>query len=131
MYSINYQNKSAMKTDMIDYITSTTNIAWKPLVEEGINTSGIFVKILRYDEEQMRASSIILKFEPGAKYPYHNHPGGEELFVLKGECQVNDQLLKAGDYLFTPAGFKHAVKSENGCELLFIIPEEVQILEIS
>ena len=118
-----------MNTNIKNYIARTGNMEWKPLTEEGIDTSGIFVKILRFDEQQQRPPSILLKFEPGAKYPYHNHPAGEEIFVTKGSCMVNDTLLNAGDYLYTPPGFKHSVKTETGCEMIFIIPEEVEILE--
>ena len=118
-----------MDTNIQQYVASTGNMDWKPLAEKGIDTTGIFVKILRFDEQQQRPPSILLKFEPGTKYPYHNHPGGEEIFVIKGSCLVNDTLLNAGDYLYTPPGFKYAVKTENGCELIFIVPEEVEILE--
>jgi quercetin dioxygenase-like cupin family protein len=118
-----------MNTNMQNYIASTGNMSWTPLQEEGIDTTGIFVKILRFDEKQQRPPSIMLKFEPGAKYPYHNHPRGEEIFVLKGSCLVNDTLLNAGDYLYTPAGFKHRVTTETGCEMILIVPEEVEILE--
>jgi quercetin dioxygenase-like cupin family protein len=118
-----------MNANMQDYVASTGNMEWKALAEEGIDTTGIFVKILRFDEKQQRPPSILLKFEPGAKYPYHNHPGGEEIFVTKGSCLVNDTLLNAGDYLYTPPGFKHFVKTETGCEIIFIVPEEVEILE--
>jgi quercetin dioxygenase-like cupin family protein len=118
-----------MDTSMQNYIASTGNMEWRPLAEEGIDTTGISVKILRFDEQQQRPPSILLKFEPGAKYPFHNHPGGEEIFVTKGSCLVNSTLLNAGDYLYTPPGFKHAVKTETGCEMIFIVPEEVEILE--
>lgn len=118
-----------MKTSIFDYITRTGLAEWQPLIEEGINTNGIYVKILRFDDQQQRPPSIFLKFEPGASYPYHNHPGGEELFVLNGTCLVNEAKLEAGDYLYTPPGFKHAVKTETGCELMLMIPEEVEILE--
>lgn len=33
-------------------ITKATEVEWKPLVEEGIKTDGIYVKVLRYDEEK-------------------------------------------------------------------------------
>ena len=118
-----------MNTNMQNYIASTGNMNWTPLQEEGIDTTGIFVKILRFDEKQQRPPSIMLKFESGAKYPYHSHPGGEEIFVLKGNCLVNDTLLNAGDYLYTPSGFTHRVTTETGCEMIFIVPEEVEILE--
>ena len=71
----------------------------------------------------------MLKFEPGASYPYHNHPGGEELFVLEGEVTIEGAVLKVGDYLYTPVNFKHAVKTENGCTILFMIPKEVEIIK--
>jgi quercetin dioxygenase-like cupin family protein len=98
-------------------------------MEEGIDTAGIFVKALRYDDKQKRSPSILLKFEPGAKYPFHNHPAGEELFVMKGSCFVNDTQLNEGDYLYTPPGFKHSVKTLTGCKLLAIVPAEVEILK--
>lgn len=118
-----------MKTSINDYIVKTTATEWTALVEEGINTNGIYVKVLRYDEDQQRPPTILLKLEPGARYPYHNHPGGEELFVLNGSCFVNDTELQAGDYLYTPKDFKHAVRTDTGCELMLMIPEEVEILE--
>ncbi len=118
-----------MKTSIYDYIVKTNETAWQPLVEKEVNTSGIYVKILRFDDQQQRPPSILLKFEAGAKYPYHNHPDGEELFVLSGSCYVNEAKLNAGDYLFTAPGFKHSVQTDTGCELLLMIPEEVEILE--
>lgn len=118
-----------MNTDINHYIAHTSSMQWTPLKEEGVDTTGIYVKALRYDEQQQRAPSILLKFEPGARYPYHNHPGGEELLVTKGSCFVNDTLLQAGDYLYTPPGFKHSVRTETGCEIMLIVPQEVEILD--
>lgn len=117
-----------METDINKYIVKTLHSDWKPLVEEGVDTKGIYFKMLRYDELLKRPSSFILKFEAGASYPFHNHPGGEEAFVLEGEVYFNDAKLSKGDYLYTPANFKHAVHTESGCEILFIVPEEVEIL---
>lgn len=118
-----------MSTDMKDYIVNTNNTAWKPLNEEGVKTKGISVKVLRYDESTKRVPSFLLKLEPGAKYPFHNHPGGEEVFVLEGFVFFNDIELSAGDYLYTPKNFKHSVHSNNGCVLLFNVPEEVEIIK--
>ena len=117
-----------MNTNIKNYIVSTGNAEWNALTEEGVDTTGIFIKVLRFDEAQKRPLSFILKFEPGAGYPYHNHPGGEELFVIEGSCIIEDVILNKGDYLYTPPNFKHSVKTETGCEIMFIVPEEVQIL---
>jgi quercetin dioxygenase-like cupin family protein len=100
---------------------------WRPLDEPGV--SGIFVKTLRFDEETGRAPTFLLKFEAGATYPAHNHPGGEEVFVLEGDLKLGKDHLYAGDYLYTSPNGKHAVWSENGCIALLIAPREVEILK--
>lgn len=117
-----------MSNKIQDYITSSTQLLWQPLIEKGIHYKGVFVKPLHFDTAKNRSTTILLKFEPGASYPYHNHPAGEELFILSGEAMLEGATLKEGDYLFTPAGYKHSVKTETGCTILFIVPEEVEIL---
>ncbi|AZB33786.1 cupin domain-containing protein [Chryseobacterium bernardetii] len=117
-----------MSTSINNYIVKTEQKEWQPLIEKGIHYEGIFVKSLKFDPEQNRSTTILLKFEPGASYPYHNHPAGEELFILEGDAVIAGGNLKKGDYLYTPPSFKHSVTSENGCIILFIIPEEVEIL---
>ena len=87
-----------MSSEIEDQVVKTSKIQWKPLVEMGFHYNGIYVKSLRYDETRKRSPSIVLKFEAGSSYPYHNHPAGEELFVLKGSCLVNEAYLEAGDY---------------------------------
>lgn len=117
-----------MMTNMENYIVRNGSIEWKPLKEQGVDTTGIYVKSLRFDNQKMRSPSILLKFEPGAKYPYHNHPAGEEIYILSGSCIINFSTLNEGDYLYTPPGFKHSVKTETGCEMLLVIPSEVEIM---
>lgn len=117
-----------MKTEIKDYIVDTNQQEWQPLIEKGTHYKGVFVKSLLYNEEKGRSTTILLKFEGGATYPYHNHPAGEEIFVIEGSCSLEGNTLKAGDYLYTPPNFKHSVTSENGCILLLVIPEEVEIL---
>jgi quercetin dioxygenase-like cupin family protein len=117
-----------MNTQMLDGHVKTAEIEWTPLVESGVDTTGIFVKTLRIDPVTGRALTFLLRFEPGANYPYHNHPAGEELFVVSGSCLIEGTTLEAGDYLYTSPGSRHAVRSQMGCTLLFQVPEEVEIL---
>jgi quercetin dioxygenase-like cupin family protein len=120
--------EKTMTTQILDGLVKTADMQWKPLVERGLDTSGISVKALRTDPVTGRAPSFLLRFEPGAKYPYHNHPAGEELFVLSGSCIIEGAMLEAGDYLYTPPGSKHSVHTDTGGTLLFQVPEEVVIL---
>ena len=88
---------------------------------------GVAVKILRSDTAT-GASSFLLKLEAGARVPAHDHPGGEELYVLEGDFQVGGDRLHAGDYLYTPPSGVHAASSVEGCLVLVMLPEPVRIL---
>ena len=105
-------------------IAHSEAMPWRPLNEPDV--TGIFLKVLRFDSSTRRAPTILLKFEPGASYPAHNHPGGEEIFILEGEIRVGKDHLRKGDYLYTPPDNRHAVASQAGCVILVNIPEEVE-----
>jgi quercetin dioxygenase-like cupin family protein len=120
--------KTIVSTNINDYTVRSNQKEWQPLIEKGIHYEGISVISLRYDEEKERSTTILLKFEPCATYPYHNHPAGEEIYVLSGEAILENVTLSQGDYLYTPPNFKHSVTTKNGCTMLFVVPEEVEIL---
>lgn len=113
------------------HITRPAEQEWIPLVEENVNTAGLFVKPLHYDDLAQRSPTFLLKFNPGASYPNHDHPAGEEVYVLEGEVRFGNVHLHAGDYLYTAPGDTHAAYSKTGCTLLFSVPEEVIILDKS
>jgi quercetin dioxygenase-like cupin family protein len=110
----------------VNQLVRSYEVPWKPLAESGVE--GVSVKVLRFDKAARRAPTILLKFEPGASYPAHNHPQGEEIFVLEGDIRLGKDHLRAGDYLFTAPNNKHAVHSERGCVVLVNIPQEVEII---
>jgi quercetin dioxygenase-like cupin family protein len=110
-------------------ITKSSETEWKALVEEGIKTDGVFVKVLRFDEATQRPPTFLLKFEAGASYPNHSHPAGEEIYVLEGEVRFGADQLKSGDYLYMPPASTHSAFSKTGCIMLFVVPEEVVILK--
>jgi len=115
------------QTESFTQLVRSGQIEWKALAEPG--ASGVFVKVLRFDSETRRAPTILLKFAAGATYPAHNHPGGEEIFVLEGDLKLGKDHLYAGDYLYTSPNGKHAVRSEQGCIVLVSVPEEVVVLK--
>ena len=107
----------------LNQMVKTSTLGWTPLNEPGVD--GVCVKVLRHDSATDRAPTILLKFEPGASYPAHSHPGGEEIYVLEGDIRLGKDQLKAGDYLYTHPGNSHGVHSEGGCVVLVVVPEEV------
>lgn len=108
-------------------LVRTREAEWKPLDEPGI--TGIAIKVLRFDPGTGRAPAFLLKLDPGARYPAHNHPEGEETYVLEGEVHFGPDRLGPGDYLYTAPGNAHAVWTTSGCTLLFNVPAEVEILK--
>jgi quercetin dioxygenase-like cupin family protein len=102
-------------------------LEWRPLGEPGV--TGVYIKELLFDHETQRAPTILLKFEAGATYPAHNHPGGEEIFVLEGDLKLVKDHLYAGDYLYTAPNGKHAVWSRTGCVALLKVPQQIEILK--
>jgi quercetin dioxygenase-like cupin family protein len=90
--------------------------------------AGVSVKVLRRDTET-GASTALVRLEAGAKFPAHDHPAGEEVFVIEGDVQIGGERLRAGDYLYTPPSGKHAASSDGGCVFLVTLPKPVVILK--
>ena len=61
----------------------------------------------------------VVRYEPGASFPSHPHPEGEEIFVLEGTFSDHAGHATAGTHLLNAEGFEHAPYSEEGC-LLFV-----------
>ena len=111
----------------LDQLVHSAAVDWAPLAEPGV--TGVYVKVLRFDEAAGRAPTILLKFESGATYPSHVHPGGEEIFVLEGDIHLGKDHLFAGDYLYTAPNNVHAVRSEGGCVVLVSVPQAVHVIQ--
>ena len=115
-----------MNVENANQLVRASQIEWEPLAEP--DAEGIFVKILQFDKKAKRAPTFLLKLEAGATYPVHNHPAGEEIFVIEGDIRLCKNHLYTGGYLYTAPNGKHAVRSENGCVVLVKTPEAVEIL---
>jgi quercetin dioxygenase-like cupin family protein len=112
---------------MENQIVKTNEIEWIPLPEDGV--TGIYIKPLLFDADANRSPTMLLKFDAGANYPLHNHPEGEEIFVIEGDIKLGKDELSAGDFLFTAPGNMHRVSTKNGCVVLLKAPKEVEIIE--
>lgn len=69
------------------------------------------------ETENGQVTSLV-RYDPGAGFPSHPHPGGEEILVLSGVFSDETGDWPAGSYLLNPEGFAHAPYSESGCRLL-------------
>lgn len=57
----------------------------------------------------------LLRFEAGATVPAHDHPGGEEIYVIEGDLADEHGTYPAGTWLRHPDGSRHGHRSATGC----------------
>lgn len=57
----------------------------------------------------------LVEYLPGARFPEHRHPNGEEILVLSGVFSDEGGDYPAGSYLRSPAGSGHSPFSRSGC----------------
>ncbi|MBI4606564.1 MAG: cupin domain-containing protein [Planctomycetes bacterium] len=97
--------------------------SWEPT-----ELAGVSVKRLRVDVER-RYVTMLVRMEPGASYPSHQHAGAEECYVLEGDLHVGEYVLRAGDYQYAEEGSEHGDQwTESGCLLLIASSQEDRLL---
>ncbi len=57
------------------------------------------------------AGADLVRFEAGARFPYHDHEGPEQIMMLSGRVRFGDLILSAGDYLKVGPGCEHDVEA--------------------
>ena len=93
--------RATVDTRSMDWTASPSGTVWRKRVHlVGAPESGQVTSVVRY--------------EPGATFPAHDHPEGEDIFVLDGVFSDEHGDWPAGTYLLNPEGFRHAPFSETG-----------------
>jgi anti-sigma factor ChrR (cupin superfamily) len=87
----------------------TASAAWEPWSMDGAEV----VRLAERPDEQV----LLMRLQPGAELSAHDHPGGEELFVLAGELADQNGRYPKGTWLRNPPGSSHSVRSEQGCTI--------------
>ncbi|MGY6631365.1 MAG: cupin domain-containing protein [Wenzhouxiangella sp.] len=80
-------------------------------------SGGVLRKPLAREEAERGHATSIVRYQPGARFPRHEHPLGEEILVLDGTFSDETGDYGAGFYLRNPPGTGHAPFSETGCTL--------------
>jgi anti-sigma factor ChrR (cupin superfamily) len=91
-------------TNTMEWQLSLSPSVWrKRLYHTGTAEAGVVTSIVRYD--------------PGSSFTSHEHPGGEEIFVIDGVFSGEAGDYPAGSFILNPEGFSHAPSSAPGCTL--------------
>ncbi len=60
----------------------------------------------------------LVRMDPGAGPVPHDHPGGEEIYVLEGAVEDENGRYATGTWIRDPAGSRHAPFTRTGCTML-------------
>ena len=93
----------------------TAELDWLPSPAPGVRRRRVYAE--GEDSESVRVTSLV-RYDAGASFPYHEHPGGEEIFVLDGVLADERGTYPAGTWILNPELPGHAPYSDEGCLLL-------------
>jgi anti-sigma factor ChrR (cupin superfamily) len=109
------EEKLALNTDLSHRVAvDTRDMAWTESPGGHVQRKRLH---LAGPAESGQVTSVV-RYMPGAEFPAHDHPDGEEILVLDGVFSDEHGDWPAGTYLLNPEGFRHGPFSRTGCTLL-------------
>ena len=84
---------------------------------EKMRFPGCQTKTLLFDPKSGLAT-VLIKMEPGATLPDHEHVLIEQTYVLEGSLVDNEGECTAGNFVIRAKGSRHAPVAPNGCTML-------------
>ena len=78
---------------------------------------GVEIKVLMEDKETGLLTTLT-RLAPGATLPDHTHVGIEQSWVIEGSLHDHEGVATAGNYVWRPAGSRHAATAPEGCLVL-------------
>lgn len=89
------------------FTIDTRAAEWQPQGMAGVG----MLPLHAHGSEQV----MLLRLDPGTRFPEHNHPGGEEIFVLEGALADEFGHYPEGTWVRSPPGSAHTPVSDEGC----------------
>ncbi|MGE3244791.1 MAG: cupin domain-containing protein [Beijerinckiaceae bacterium] len=93
-------------------LVEVDRLPWQPTPYPGIE-----IKVLMSDEETGLMTALF-RWQPGSVLPDHEHVDLEQTWVLEGSLADEDGEVTAGNYVWRPAGSRHAARAPNGALVL-------------
>jgi anti-sigma factor ChrR (cupin superfamily) len=89
---------------------------------------GIEIRVLFGTPGSGGPAAALLRYQPGAGVPAHEHPGHELICVLSGSQSDERGTHPAGTILVNAPGSHHTVTSADGCLVLVVWERPVEML---
>ena len=105
--------------DLLSRVVYPKDIAWQKSRFPGCYTKPLLV------DKKSGLATLLFKMDPGAELPDHEHVLIEQTYVLEGSLADREGPdagieVKAGEFVWRPAGSRHAAWSPNGGTFLAI-----------
>lgn len=94
-------------------VVDTNEADWQPTPAAGIKVMPL------YAEPGHPETMQLVRFAPGTVSPAHDHPGGEEIFVIEGSLEDELDRYETGTWIRYPRDSRHTPVSPEGC-LLYV-----------
>jgi anti-sigma factor ChrR (cupin superfamily) len=75
-------------------------------------------------------AAALIRYQPGARVPLHEHTGYEHLVILEGSQSDAQGHYPRGSCVMNPPDSRHAVASEEGCLVLAIWTSPVEVIDV-
>jgi anti-sigma factor ChrR (cupin superfamily) len=98
----------------------TTKLDWRAFDD----APGVEYKTLNKTPEG--TLTLLLRFAPGASYPTHTHPAGEEYYVVSGTLDDVGGAYRPGSFVYHAPGSTHTPSSRAGCEVLVMLAAPIE-----
>jgi anti-sigma factor ChrR (cupin superfamily) len=99
--------------NLLDIPSRQDDLPWEPF------RPGVDIYRL-YEDGHQGAAAALLRYQPGASVPLHDHTGFEHIFVLSGSQTDQNGEHQAGTLIINPPHSNHSVISQFGCIVLAI-----------
>jgi anti-sigma factor ChrR (cupin superfamily) len=98
----------------------TEGMPWMDSPFEGIQFKTLF------QDDKTGMSTLLVKMEPGAVVPLHEHTALEQTYVLEGSLEDDEGKALPGDFVWRPGGNIHEAVAPKGALILsvFMKPNE-------
>jgi anti-sigma factor ChrR (cupin superfamily) len=106
--------------DLLNIAVRQDELSWEPF------RPGVDIYRLYKDGEE-GAAAALLRYQPGASVPQHDHTGFEHIFVLSGSQTDQNGEHQTGTLVINPPSSNHKVISQDGCIVLAIWEKPISI----
>jgi anti-sigma factor ChrR (cupin superfamily) len=108
-----------MTTDLASRLVKANQMPWQP-----IRYPGCYIKTLMVDREK-GLLTVLLKMDPGAELPDHEHALVEQTYMLEGRLVDKDGpeaglSVGPGEFVWRPSGSRHSAWTPEGGLMLAI-----------